>query len=104
MSISLKALLAASVAVIVAAPAFADNADGQISGDITFYTHFANFVDNGRWDDWVAEFEEKYPGTNVEVIAVSNYRREMPVRFASGDYGDVLNVLDNLPPDDYVNY
>ncbi len=48
MSISLRTLLAASVAVIAAGPAFADNADGQISGDITFYTHFANFVDNGR--------------------------------------------------------
>lgn len=104
MSISLRTLLAASVAIIVAAPAFADNADGQISGDITFYTHFANFVDNGRWDDWVAEFEAKYPGTNVEVVAVSNYRKDMPVRFASGDYGDVLNVLDNLPPSDYASY
>lgn len=104
MSVSLKTLLAASVAAAVAAPTFADSTDGQINGDITFYTHFSNFVENGRWDDWVAEFEAKYPGTSVEIVAVSNYRKDMPVRFASGDYGDVLNVLDNLPPDDYATY
>jgi len=77
---------------------------GKVEGKITFYTHFGVFKDNGKWDEWSAAFEKKYPGTEVEVLAVSSYRKEMPTRIASGDYGDVLNVLDNLPPKDYEKF
>lgn len=78
--------------------------DGEVSGKITFYTHFGYFVESGHWDEWASAFEEKYPGTEVEVLPVANYRKEMPTRVASGDYGDVLNVLDNLPPSDYAKF
>lgn len=79
--------------------------DGSaIAGEITFYTHFTQFVDDGRWEEWAQEFEEIHPGVDVEVLPVSNYRKEMPTRIASGDYGDVLNVLDNLPPADYAKF
>ena len=76
----------------------------DISGKITFYTHFGHFVENGKWDEWTGAFEEAYPGTEVEVIEVAGYRRDMPTRMASGDYGDVLNVLDSLPPEDYATF
>ena len=76
----------------------------KVKGRITFYTHFAQFQANGRWDDWAAAFAEKYPGAEVEIVPVSGYRKEMPTRIASGDYGDVLGVLDNLPPSDYAKF
>lgn len=76
----------------------------EASGTITFYTHFTNFEENGKWDEWAAAFAEANPGTQVDIIAVADYRREMPTRMASGDYGDVLNVLDNLPPEDYATF
>lgn len=76
----------------------------EITGKVTFYTHFAQFVDSGDWDRWGSAFEEKYPGTEVEVILVGNFRKEMPTRIASGDYGDVLNVMDNLPPAEYAEF
>lgn len=76
----------------------------NVGGKITFYTHFSQFIDDGRWDEWSAEFAKQYPGAEVEVVPVSGYRKEMPTRIASGDYGDVLNVLDNLPPSDYATF
>lgn len=89
------ALLAAGVSITQA---------DEISGEITFYTHFGQFVDNGDWERWANAFAEKYPGASVEVLHVGNYRKEMPTRIASGDYGDVLNVLDNLPPAEYAEF
>lgn len=77
---------------------------GKVGGKITFYTHFNQFADDGQWDEWSAAFTQAYPGTEVEILPVSGYRKEMPTRIASGDYGDVLNVLDNLPPSDYPTF
>lgn len=94
--LGLAALLAAGTAVSAQ--------DIGITGRISFHTHFSQFVDNGKWDEWTPAFEERYPGTEVEVLPVSGYRKEMPARIASGDYGDVLNVLDNLPPGDDAKF
>ena len=87
------------------APLHAEGFDpDKVEGSITFYTHFNQFVDDGRWDVWSKAFSEAHPGAEVEVVPVSGYRKDMPTRIASGDYGDVLNVLDNLPPGDYEKF
>ena len=98
-----------SIGAALAATGILVSADGlvqaeEISGKITFYTHFGNFADDGTWDEIAAGFSEKYPGAEVEILAVSGYRNEMPTRIASGDYGDVLNVLDSIPPDQYAEF
>lgn len=102
----MKSVLKIATAVAATAVSFgAMSASAQeVSGTITFYTHFGNFEENGRWDDWATAFADANPGAEVEIIVVSDYRRDMPTRMASGDYGDVLNVLDNLPPEDYATF
>ncbi|CTQ51469.1 ABC transporter substrate-binding protein [Jannaschia donghaensis] len=96
--------LAASTAMILAGQGTLAQPSEKVEGKITFYTHFTQFEQDGSWNAWAADFAEKYPGAEVEIIGVSNYRKEMPTRIASGDYGDVLNVLDNLPPSDYAEF
>jgi len=93
---------AAAVTMILAGATFAQAE--EIDGKITFYTHFGQFLDSGDWERWTTAFEEQYPGTEVEVLLVANFRKEMPTRIASGDYGDVLNVMDNLPPAEYAEF
>jgi raffinose/stachyose/melibiose transport system substrate-binding protein len=95
----------------VALMAFAANAaetgidPSQVKGKITFYTHFTNFIKDGSFDKWVAEFKAAYPAVEeVEVIGVTAYTKDMPTRMAGGDYGDVLNILDAVPPGDYKLY
>lgn len=100
----LRQLPVLALAGVVTAAGAVHAQDGEIGGKITFYTHFTNFVDDGKWAEWSSAFEEKYPGTEVEVVGVSNYAKEMPTRIASGDYGDVLNVLGNIPTSDYPEY
>ena len=75
-----------------------------VGGKITFYTHFTHFFESGHWDKWTKEFEEKFPGTEVKAIGITNYSKEMPTRISSGNYGDVLNILDSIPPNEYANF
>jgi len=104
----MKSITAVALAAGLALPGASLHAQGfdpdKVKGTITFYTHFSQFVDDGRWDVWTEAFSEAYPGAEVEVVPVSGYRKDMPTRIASGDYGDVLNVLDNLPPGDYEKF
>lgn len=101
MTFNLRAALAATTMLVsIASTATADD----IAGKITFYTHFGNFHEDGTWDEVAAGFAAAHPGAEVEIIAVGGYRREMPTRVASGDYGDVLNVLDSIPASDYATF
>lgn len=86
-------------------PAVAQSYDpDKVEGEITFYTHFGNLVESGDWQRWADEFHDAFPEATVIVVPVSEYRREMGTRIATGDYGDVLNVLDSLPPADYPKF
>lgn len=89
--------LSASLATAVAA-------QEEIGGKLTFYTHFTNFVENGKWEEWTSAFAARHPGVEIEILPIAAYSKEMPTRIASGDYGDVLNLLDNLPPADYAKF
>lgn len=98
---SFSAALAAAVFLL---PAITTATAQEVSGKITFYTHFGHFADDGTWDEIASGFAEKYPGAEVEILPVAGYRKEMPTRIASGDYGDVLNVLDSIPPNQYATF
>lgn len=103
----MKSCLYAAAACLALSVGAANAADtgidpSQVKGKITFYTHFTNFVKDGSFDKWVAEFKAAYPAVEaVEVIGVTAYTKDMPTRMAGGDYGDVVNVLDSVPPGDY---
>jgi len=87
--------IAAAVAATVLSLSALSASARDTGGTITFCTRFTNFVGNGKRDEWTGAFEKAYPGTEVEIVPVAGYRRDMPTRMASRDCGD---VLDNLPP------
>lgn len=105
---TMKSLLSIGIAAAVLATAGLANAQSfdpaKVKGEITFYTHFGSLVDSGDWKRWADEFHAAYPEATVDVVAVSEYRREMGTRISTGEYGDVLNVLDSLPPADYPKF
>lgn len=94
----MKRLLAAGIslaALSIAVPAFAENMvdPASVSGKITYYTHWTNYIDNGDFDKWEAEFKTMYPGVeDVEVLGIATYAETMATRLATGDYGDVLDT------------
>ena len=67
-------LLAAGVslaALSTAVPALAQNMPdpANVSGKIVNYVHFTNYIDDGSYDRWEAEFKAMYPKVeDIEVL------------------------------------
>jgi ABC-type glycerol-3-phosphate transport system substrate-binding protein len=76
-----------------------------VKGTITYFTHWANFVEDGHMKKWGDDFKKIYPNVqDVKIVLLKDYRNEMTVKMAEGDYGDVVEMMDNLPQDDYDVY
>ncbi|EGX57220.1 solute-binding protein, partial [Streptomyces zinciresistens K42] len=74
------------------------DASGKVEGDITFQTWNlrANFKD--YFDGVIADFEKKYPGTNVKWIdqPAEGYADKISADAAGGTLPDVVNVSPDL--------
>jgi ABC-type glycerol-3-phosphate transport system substrate-binding protein len=76
-------------------PALAANLPNpdDVSGTITVYTHWTNYIDDGSYDKWEAEFKQMYPKVeDINILGIATYAETMSTRLATGDYGDVLDT------------
>ena len=96
-------LLAMSLAVPALAQTMPDPAN--VRGKIVNYVHFTNYIDDGSYDRWEAEFKELYPGVeDIEVLGIADYSGQIATRLATGDIGDVLEVSDQVPADELGDF
>lgn len=111
----IKTLIGAAVALTLSVPLVAcsggggssasgdQSGDGEISGKITVLTNRTDLVDT-TFADYKAAFEAKYPGTEVEFEAITDYEGEVTTRMSSDEYGDVLIIPAGVNVADYSNY
>ncbi|MEO6012717.1 MAG: ABC transporter substrate-binding protein [Devosia sp.] len=103
-------LLAAGVSLAVvslALPAMAQNMPdpANVKGKIVNYVHFTNYIDDGSYDRWEAEFKAMYPNVeDVEVLGIADYAGQIATRLATGDLGDVLEISDQVPVDELGDF
>jgi ABC-type glycerol-3-phosphate transport system substrate-binding protein len=103
-------LLAAGVSLAVmslAVPAMAQNMPdpANVKGKIVNYVHFTNYIDDGSYDRWEAEFKKMYPNVeDIEVLGIADYAGQIATRLATGDYGDVLETSDQVPADELGDF
>jgi raffinose/stachyose/melibiose transport system substrate-binding protein len=71
---------------------------------ITFINHKTDWTGNGKWDEYIAEFNKKHPDINVKVETVTDYAGQMQIRLNSKDYGDVFMVPTTIKPEDNANF
>lgn len=71
---------------------------------ITFINHKTDWETNGKWDEYIAKFNEKYPDIKVEVQTITDYAGQMKTRMNSKGYGDVLMIPGDISPKDYENF
>ncbi|MGV3490756.1 MAG: ABC transporter substrate-binding protein [Devosia sp.] len=105
----MKAILAAGIslaALSLAVPSFAQEFDpAQVTGKITYYTHWTSYLTDGLFDQWEAEFKAMYPNVeDVDVQGITTYSETMSTRLATGDYGDVLDTPPTLPRDELPDF
>lgn len=101
------ALTGAALALVLAGCSGGESTDsaddGEISGSITVLTNRTDLVD-GLFADYKAQFEEKYPGTEVEFEAITDYEGEVTTRMSTEEYGDVLIIPAGISVADYPTY
>lgn len=71
---------------------------------ITFINHKTDWETNGKWDEYIAKFNEKYPDIKVEVQTITDYAGQIKTRMNSKEYGDVLMIPGDISPKDYENF
>ncbi|VUX15729.1 Multiple sugar-binding protein precursor [Streptococcus pasteurianus] len=71
---------------------------------ITFINHKTDWETNGKLDEYIAKFNEKYPDIKVEVQTITDYAGQMKTRMNSKEYGDVLMIPGDISPKDYENF
>ncbi|WP_053762570.1 MULTISPECIES: ABC transporter substrate-binding protein [Streptomyces] len=107
MRISRRVLAAAAAAVVVLPLSACGSGDGgggstdasgRIQGDITFQTWNLRANFKGYFEDLIAEFEKKHPGTDVKWIdqPAEGYADKISADAAGGTLPDVVNVSPDL--------
>ncbi|MEU2060643.1 sugar ABC transporter substrate-binding protein [Streptomyces sp. NPDC013455] len=106
MPMSRRALAAAAAALLLPLSACGSGADdggtadasGEVEGDITFQTWNLRAGFKQYFEDLIAEFEEKHPGTRVKWIdqPAEGYPDKLGADAAGGTLPDVVNVSPDL--------
>lgn len=71
---------------------------------ITFINHKTDWETSGKWDEYMAEFNKKYPDIKVEIQTITDYAGQIKTRMNSKEYGDVLMIPGDIKPEDYSNF
>lgn len=81
-----------------------EEASGSGSGEkttITFINHKTDWESNGKWDEYMAEFNKVHPDIEVEIQTITDYAGQMKTRMNSTEYGDLLMIPGDIKPQDY---
>ncbi|HEL2591475.1 TPA: carbohydrate ABC transporter substrate-binding protein [Streptococcus suis] len=99
-------ITAATAALVLAGCASGGGSSQSEDGKetITFINHKTDWEGNGKWDEYIAKFNEKYPDITVEVQTITDYAGQMKTRMNSKEYGDVLMIPGDIQPQDYATF
>lgn len=79
------------------------SSDGE-KETITFINHKTDWTGNGKWDEYIKEFNEIHPDIEVKVETITDYAGQMQIRMNSKDYGDVFMLPDTIKPQDFAHF
>ena len=77
--------------------------NGEITGKITVLTNRTDLVD-GDFKRYADVFETKYPGTEVEFMAMEDYENDISVLVTVGEIGDVCLIPSSISSSEYDKY
>lgn len=81
----------------------ADSKDTDTDGveKITFINHKTDWETNGKWDEYIAEFNEEHPDIKVEIETITDYAGQMKTRMNTKEYGDLIMLPADVSPQDF---
>ncbi|MDE1549543.1 ABC transporter substrate-binding protein [Jeotgalibaca caeni] len=100
-----KLLSFASIALLLGACGSTGISNSDSSGGekatITFVNNKTDWEGNGKWDEYIAEFNEQYPDIEVLIETSTDYAGDIKTRMNSEEYGDVFMLPSTVNPKDY---
>ena len=96
-------LTIASLLVLAACGSAASESGSNEEGveTITFINHKTDWEESGKWDEYMAAFNEKYPDIKVEIETMTDYAGQMKTRMNTEEYGDLLMLPADISPSDF---
>lgn len=76
----------------------------DITATIKFATHRTDLVDNGRFTEYVAEFNKVYPNIKVEYEGITDYKETMDIRLTQKDWGTMCMIPTSIDKVDLGTY
>lgn len=80
-----------------------DGASADLSGTITVLTNRTDLVDT-KFEDYKAQFNEKYPNVTVEIEPLKDYESDVAIRMQTTEYGDVLMIPISVKSSDFATF
>jgi len=74
---------------------------GDAVETITFINHKTDWETNGKWDEYMAEFNKENPNIKVEIQTITDYAGQIKTRMNTKEYGDLLMLPADISPQDY---
>ncbi|MCA9765606.1 MAG: carbohydrate ABC transporter substrate-binding protein [Carnobacterium sp.] len=97
----------AIVSILTLAACGGKESDSKASGDkegnetITFINHKTDWESNGKWDEYITEFNKDYPNIKVEIETIPDYAGQIKTRMNTEQYGDLLMIPGDIVPKDF---
>lgn len=81
----------------------ADSGGDEIE-TITFINQKTDWETNGKWDEYMSEFNKKHPNIKVEIQTLTDYVGQIKTRMNSEEYGDLLMIPGDMSPKDFQTF
>lgn len=105
--LALLAGVSAALVLLLGACGSKDSGSGSAKDKtetITFINHKTDWAGNGKWDEYMKDFNKEYPNIKVKVETITDYVTQMKTRMSTTQYGDVFMLPDTVKPKDYSHF
>lgn len=105
--LALLAGVSAALVLLLGACGSKDSGSGSAKDKtetITFINHKTDWTTNGKWKEYMKEFNKKYPNIKVKIETITDYAGQMKTRMNSNQYGDLFMLPDTIKPKDYAHF
>jgi ABC-type glycerol-3-phosphate transport system substrate-binding protein len=76
----------------------------KLEADILVLTQRTDLVENGKFDEYVAEFNKLYPNINVSYEGITDYSGTVTLRLADKTWGDICMLPPDVDKTEFENY
>ena len=76
----------------------------DLTATLKVLTNRTDLLEDGTFDKYIAQFNEKYPNITIKYEGMTNYADDMTTRLTSNDWGDICMIPTTIPLSELADY